>query len=192
MRRKHIAPVMIVSASVFVVGVTLAENDRFALNAPNGIAFSQFKDYETWDVIGSSVTDDAGGCGSSPEPGCIKSIVGNPVMIRAFKAGIPANGQSVPDGAMMAKIEWYKARDPSLAYGAIVPGKFMEVAFMVKDSKRFSETNGWGYATLKYDAASDTFRPFAGEAPDFHKTACHACHTVVSSRDFVFTQYEKR
>ena len=133
MRRKHIAPVMIVSASVFVVGVTLAENDRFALNAPNGIAFSEFKDYETWDVIGSSVTDDAGGCGSSPEPGCIKSIVGNTVMIRAFKAGIPANGQSVPDGAMMAKIEWYKARDPSLAYGAIVPGKFMEVAFMVKE-----------------------------------------------------------
>ena len=86
MWRKHIAPVMIVSASVFVVGVTLAENDRFALNAPNGIAFSEFKDYETWDVIGSSVTDDAGGCGSSPEPGCIKSIVGHPVMIRAFKA----------------------------------------------------------------------------------------------------------
>ena len=45
---------------------------------------------------------------------------------------------------MMAKIEWHKARDPALAYGAIVPGKFMEVAFMVKDSKRFSETNGWG------------------------------------------------
>ena len=192
MRRKHIAPVVIVSASVFVVGVTLAENDRFALNAPNGIAFSEFKDYETWDVICSSVTDDAGGCGSSPEPGCIKSIVGNPVMIGAFKAGIPANGQSVPDGAMMAKIEWYKARDPSLAYGAIVPGQGMEVEFLVKDSKRFSETNGWGYATLKYDAASDTFRPFAGEAPDFHKTACHTCHTVVNARDFVFTQYQKR
>ena len=94
-KRKHIASVMLVSASVFVVGVTLAENDRFALNAPNGIAFSEFKDYETWDVIGSSVTDDAGGCGTSPEPGCIKSIVGNPVMIGAFKAGIPANGQSV-------------------------------------------------------------------------------------------------
>jgi len=51
------------------------------------------------------------------------------------------------------------------------PGKFMEVAFMVKDSRRFAETNGWGYATLKHDAASDTFRPFAGEAPDVHKTA---------------------
>jgi hypothetical protein len=38
---------------------------------------------------------------------------------------------------------------------------------MVKDSKRFPETNGSGYATLKYDAVSDTFRPFAGEAPDF-------------------------
>jgi Cytochrome P460 len=192
MKHHSIAAMVTASAMLFVVGVTRAENDRFALKAPNGIAFSEFKGYEAWDVIGSAVADDAGGCGSSPEPGCIKSIVGNPVMIGAFKAGIPANGQSVPDGAMMAKIEWYKARDTSLAYGAIVPGRFMEVAFMVKDSRRFPETNGWGYATLKYDAASDTFKPFAGEAPDFHKTACHACHTAVNSRDFVFTQYQKR
>jgi hypothetical protein len=192
MNRQLIASIVVVSASISVAGITLAENDRFALNAPNGIAFSEMRGYESWDVIGSSVTDDGGGCGSSPNPGCIKSIVGNPVMINALKAGIPSNGQLVPDGAMMAKIEWFKARDPSLAYGATVPGKFMEVAFMMKDSKRFPQTDGWGYATLKYDADTDTFKAFAGEAPDYHKTACHGCHTAVKSRDFVFTKYQKR
>src|SRR5262245_4924949 len=139
MRRIHIASVMIAAASIFVVhsvqtmgqgmgkmeGGAVAARDRFALRAPNGIAFSEFKGYESWDVIGSSVTDDGGGCGSSPDPGCIKSIVGNTVMIKALKAGIPSNGKAVPDGAKMAKIEWFKARDPSLAYGAIVPGKFI-------------------------------------------------------------------
>jgi len=183
MNRQLIASIVVVSASISVAGITLAENDRFALNAPNGIAFSEMRGYESWDVIGSSVTDDGGGCGSSPNPGCIKSIVGNPVMINALKAGMPSNGQLVPDGAMMAKIEWFKARDPSLAYGATVPGKFMEVAFMMKDSKRFPQTDGWGYATLKYDADTDTFKAFAGEAPDYHKTACHGCHTAVKSRE---------
>jgi len=73
---------------------------------------SEFKGDKTWNVIGSSVTDDAGGCGSSPKRGCIKSIVGNRVMICSFKAGIPANGPSVPDGAMMARSKWYEAATP--------------------------------------------------------------------------------
>ena len=78
-------------------------------------------------------------------------VVSNAVMIKAHKDGTPANGKSVPDGAMMAKIEWQKARDPALAYGTFVPGALAEVAFMMKDSKRFPQTNGWGYATFKPD-----------------------------------------
>jgi hypothetical protein len=61
---------------------------------------------------------------------------------------------------------------------------------MVKDAMRFPDTNGWGYATFRYDAASDTFKPF-GDSPAFAKT-CHACHTLVKARDFVFTSYAKR
>jgi hypothetical protein len=122
--------------------------------------------------------------------GCIKSILGNPVMIKAFSQGIPVNGKSVPDGAAMTKIEWQKHRDPTLPYGATVPGTLMEVAFMLKDSKRFPDTNGWGYATFRYDAASDTWKAF-GDSPAFAKT-CHGCHTVVKAHDFVFTKYPKR
>lgn len=180
--------VTVFAASIFAAGLTIAE-DRFSLTSPNGISFSEFKDYESWAVIGSSMPDDAGGCGSSPEPGCIKSILGNAAMIRAYQEGIPTNGEAVPDGAAMAKVEWQKAREVT-PYAVTVPGTFMEVAFMVKDSKRFPATDGWGYATFKYDVTSNTFRTF-GETAAF-ANACHGCHTIVKGNDFVFTTYPKR
>jgi hypothetical protein len=189
MKPRYIASMLIASATVLSAGITLAQ-DRFALKSPNGIAFSEFEGYEKWQVIASAMADDASGCGSSPEPGCIKSIVGNAAAIRGYEAGIPANGQPVPDGAMFAKIEWYKHHVVEV-YGATVPGKLMEVAFMVKDSKRFPDTDGWGYATLAYDEASNTFKP-KGDGAAFGKAECHSCHTIVKSRDFLFTKFPKR
>ena len=63
---------------------------------------------------------------------------------------------------------------------------------MVKDSKRFPDTDGWGYAEFLYDAASDTFAT-PGNGPAFAKTTCHQCHTTgAKARDFVFTSYAKR
>ena len=121
--------VAVVAVVLFVAGITLAAQDRFALKTPNGIAFSEFKDYEAWQVIAPALPDDAGGCGLSPAPGCIKAIVGNPVMIEAYKAGIPANGRSVPDGAAMAKLEWQKGHPAASAYRVTVPGAFSEVSF---------------------------------------------------------------
>jgi hypothetical protein len=180
---------VIASASICIVGIALAAQDRFSLKAPNGITLSEFKGYEAWQLIGASMPDDAAGCGSSPEPGCIKAILGNPVMIKAYTDGIPFNGQSVPDGAIMAKLEWQKKREAS-AYAVTVPGTFMEAGFMLKDAKRFPETNGWGYATFRYDASSDTWKAF-GDSPDFAST-CHACHTIVQAHDYVFTEYPKR
>ena len=190
MNRQQILACLITAASVCVVGVVLAAQDRFTLKVPNGIAFAEFKGYETWQVIAPSQPDDAGGCGSAPSPGCIKAILGNPAMIKAFADGIPANGRAVPDGAMMAKVEWAKKREPGPPYAVMVPGPLIEVSFMVKDSKRFPDTNGWGYATFNHNASSGAWTPF-GESPAFANT-CHACHTRVKSRDFVFTGYGQR
>ena len=189
MKRQHIAALVIASASILVVG-TLAAQDKYTLKSPSGISFSEFKGYEAWQAVAVSQPDDAGGCGTSPAPGCIKVIVGNPAMVKAYGNGIPANGNVVPDGAALAKIEWQKARYPGAPYPVTVPGQYAEVAFMLKDSKRFSKTNGWGYATFKYDAASKTFKPF-GDSPEFVNT-CHACHTIVKARDFVYTSYAIR
>ncbi len=91
--------------------------------------------------------------------------------------------------AAMAKIEWSKNRNAT-PYGVTVPGPLSEVSFMVKDSKRFPDTNGWGWATFRHDTASDTFKPF-GDSAAFAKT-CQECHTLVKVRDFVFTDSAKR
>ena len=192
MKRQHITALMIVSTSMLVVSVMLAAQgqDRFTLKAANGIAFSEFRGYDAWETIATSQPDDAGGCGTSKD-GCTKVILGNPVMIKAYKAGIPANGQPVPDGAAIAKVEWAKVRNDASPYGVTVPGAQREVAFMLKDSKRFPETNGWGYATFQYDAASNTFKPHS-DNPNFSRT-CHSCHTRgAKGRDYVYTSYAHR
>ena len=193
MMRQFITSIATVTASIFVVGITLAAQDRYTLKSPSGIAYSEFKGYETWQAVAASQPADAGGCGSAPPPGCIKVITGNATMIKAYMDGIPANGKPVPDGAVLAKIEWQKKleRPPATAYEVTVPGTYSEVTFMLKDSKRFPKTDGWGYASFRYDAKSDRYTAF-GDKPDFVNT-CHACHTAfVKARDFVFTDFPKR
>jgi hypothetical protein len=192
MKRRSVALLAFASLSVSVVAVGLAfgAQDRFTLKSPNGISFATFKGYEKWQMIASSQADDHTGCGASPDPGCIKSILGNPALVKAYAAGIPENGKPFPDGAMFAKIEWSKARNDAAPYGVTVPGKLAEVAFMMKDAKRFASTNGWGYATFKYDDATSTWRTH-GENADF-ALACDSCHTKVKARDFVYTSYGKR
>ena len=175
---------------VAVANFVLAAEDRFTLTSPNGIAFSEFQGYESWPLVAPSQPNDAGGCGASPAPGCIKTILGNPVMIQAYHDGVPANGEAVPDGAVMAKVEWAKQADAGPPYAATVPGALSAVSFMVKDRRRFPETGGWGYATFKYDDASASWQAL-GDAPTF-ANRCHACHAVVRARDFVFTRYAHR
>jgi hypothetical protein len=189
MKRQHIAATAIISSSLLVAGSGIAAEDKWALKSLSGISFSEFKGYDSWAMIGSSQPDDASGCGTSPAPGCIKSIVGNAALVKAYKAGIPDNGKPVPDGAAFAKIEWAKARQ-TVPYGVTLPGNLAEVSFMLKDSQRFPKTNGWGYATFQYDAKTDTWTS-KGDNPDF-VNACHGCHTVVKTRDWVFTHFAKR
>jgi hypothetical protein len=189
-KRRHLAVMAIGSASLVVAGVTLAAQDRYALTAPSGIAFSEFKGYELWQMVGASQADDGSGCGTSPDPGCIKVILGNPAMMKGYAERVPDNGKPVADGAVLTKIEWAKASNAEAGYGMTVPGKLAEVAFMVKDARRFPDTDGWGYASFTYDADSDAWKA-KGDAPDFVQ-ACHGCHTIVKARDFVFTHYPKR
>ena len=190
MDRQHVTTLVVLAASVSVVSAVLAQpQDRYTLTAANGIAFSEFRGYDAWQLIATSQPDNASGCGTS-KVGCMKAILGNPAMIQAYRDGIPANGNAVPDGAALAKIEWLQEHDEK-PYGVTVPGTQTEMSFMVKDSKRFPETNGWGYATFEYDAASDSFKP-ATTNPSFAR-ACHACHVRgAKARDFVYTKYAQR
>jgi hypothetical protein len=176
MNRRQLAASLIVAASTFAVSLTIAAQDRLSVKVPDGLALSEFKGYDAWQTIAPSQTDDG-----------IKSILGNSVMINAYKAGIPDNGKAVPDGAMMAKLEWSRKSNTASPYAVQVPDKYLTAAFMVKDSKRFAASGGWGYAKFTYDAASDTFKP-SGTG-----TGCgYTCHTRVKTRDYVFTSYARR
>jgi hypothetical protein len=161
---------------------TLAQTgqDRFTLKSPNGIAFSEFRGYDTWQDVAVSQTDDG-----------IKVIVANPAMMKAYNDGAPENGKPFPDGSMIAKIEWTKEQNPASPYAVTVPGTLKSVAFIEKDSKRFADTNGWGYAQLLHDSKTSTFKPY-GDNATFGKTVCHACHTTVKDRDYIFTAHPKR
>ena len=95
----------------------------------------------------------------------------------------------------MAKIHWNPKKNESAPGQPTVPGALHDVDFMVKDSKRFADSGGWGWAAFNYEAAVDTFVPAtAGDNPPQGNDAkCgFACHTIVKNRDYVFTEYGKR
>jgi len=182
MKRQHIASIGIVSALISIAGLAFAQ-DKYSVKVPGGLAFSEFKGYESWQFISLSHTDKA-----------VAVILGNPAMIKAFQAGIPANGKPVPDGAKMAKIHW-RPKPNQFFPTATVPGQQFNLDFMVKDSKRFADSGGWGYAVFDYNAATDKFTPgdLSGTPPQGNDAKCgFACHTAAKARDFVFTEYPKR
>jgi hypothetical protein len=122
-------------------------------------------------------------------------ILGNPAMIEAYKAGIPENGKPFPDGARMAKIHWNAKKAESEPGQPLVPGTLHDVDFMVKDTKRFGDSGGWGWGAFEYDATSDTFRPAgtSDKPPQANDAKCGlACHTIVKDRDYVFTRFPQR
>jgi len=164
-------------------GFAMSAQDKYTVKVPGGLALSEFRGYEGWQAISFSRNEKVAAV-----------ILGNPVMIDAYKAGIPANGKPVPDGAKMAKIHWAPKQNEFFP-DTTVPGTLLNVDFMVKDSKRFADSGGWGWAVFDYNAASDTFTPgtTAGMPPQGNDAKCgFTCHTRVKARDYVFTEYGKR
>jgi hypothetical protein len=166
-----------------VVPTGLLSQAKYTVKVPGGLAFAEFRGYEGWQLVSISEGN-----------GLIAAILANPVMIDAYRAGIPANGQSFPDGSKMAKVHWNPTKLTSFP-SATVPGSQHDVDFMAKDGKRFADSGGWGYAFFKYDSAGRTFTPATtADVPSQANDAkCgFACHTVVKTRDYVFTDYQSR
>ena len=173
-----------VALLALVTGAATTVQDKNAVAVTGGLGFAEFSGYEKWETINVSQ--------SGP---MIAVIVGNPAMIDAYAAGHPANGKPFPDGARMAKIHWTATKKTSTPGQPIVGGAQQDVDFMVKDSKRFADSGGWGYAVFDYNAPSDTFTPgtTTGTPPQGNDAKCgFACHTAAKTRDYVFTEYGKR
>jgi hypothetical protein len=87
-----------VSLLAFLGGGAISAQDagqaKYNVRVPNGLAFSEFTGYESWQTVSISQSER------------LALIVANPVMINAYQSGIPANGKPFPDGAKMAKVHW--------------------------------------------------------------------------------------
>ena len=185
MKSKRTLTSVSIAVVLAVVGGTAgSEQDKYAVQVPDGLAFAEFKGYETWQVVSVSHPAGAEGMGDTET---LNVIVANPVMIDAYAAGIPGNGKPFPDGAKAAKIQDIPKKSAEAPFTVSIPERLKEVAFMLKDSKRFPESGGWGYALCDYDPASDGFTPQGTGA-----TCGAACHTIAKANDFVFTAYGKR
>jgi hypothetical protein len=184
MKSKSMLTIPIIAGLLALVGgLAISAQDKYTLKVPNGLSFSEFKGYESWQLV--SISQDG------PH---VAAVLANPVMIKAYLAGVPGNGKPFPDGARMAKVHWVPKKLETFP-AATVPGTQHDVDFMVKDSKRFADSGGWGYAVFDYNAASDTFTPgtMADKPPQGNDAKCgFTCHTTVKTKDYVFTEYGHR
>jgi len=166
------------AAFAFLVAAVVYAQDKYSLKSPSGIAFSDFRGYEDWAVASTARTDQV-----------LKAIVANPVMIKAYKAGTPGNGQPFPEGSKIVKIQWKPKKSTEAPFVVDVPDVLAQVFVMEKDSKRFPKNGGgWGYAVFNYEAASNKFTA----DPKSPSDCGNACHTAVKAKDYIFHPYQKR
>jgi hypothetical protein len=128
--------------------------------------------YRDWKLI--SVAHEAGNLND------LRAVLGNDVAIDAYREGkLP-----LPDGSIIARLAWsyVPSEENNKVFGreqSFVPGLATNVQFMVKDSKKYASTGGWGFAQFK-DGKPD---------PKADLNTCFPCHVPVKERDYVFTKY---
>lgn len=144
--------------------LTIASNTPVS---PNGIPL--YTKYRNWEVIAPSYREDKNH---------IRLIFGNPTAIKALKANI----RPFPDGTVMVKVAWNAAKHPKFPV-ATIPDSFSQVEFMIKDSTKYKETGGWGFARF----VGNELKPYGKDAGFVQE--CFGCHQPVKANDFVFTGY---
>jgi hypothetical protein len=153
-----VAAFVVVSSAFTAVRAAEESSPVFGVTIPSG--------YRQWELIAPS---------HSPPFDELRGILGNPVAMAAYRAGI----LPFPDGAVLAKLSWKHV--PSDEFPAdFVPGASTTIQFMVKDSNKYAVTGGWG------------FGKFVGGKPvgEAEHKACFACHEAnVKGHDFVFTRF---
>ena len=117
---------VVISASAIVLavlgGVAFAAQDKYTVKVPGGLAFSEFRGYESWQAVAISHSENA-----------VALILANPAMIDAYRAAVPGNGKPFPDGSKMTKIHWDPKKSETAPSPTTVPGALQNVDFMVKD-----------------------------------------------------------
>jgi len=104
----------------------------------------------------------------------LRVVLGNDIAVRAYRSG----ALPFPDGSVLVKLAWKEVQSPDFA-SATIPGAATTVQVMVKDSKRYAASGGWGFGRFIDGVPTDEAQ---------HRT-CFACHEArVKDRDYVFTR----
>lgn len=179
------APMVLLVAVVFSSSSDSSENSLEPSKVMHGIQRSDYGDFEKkWKLVTVRFRRDTGElrftyANDSAWKHLKKLTQKNDSRPNDSKTG-PA--ESYPAGAVFAKVGIATAEDPAFVSSA-VPSGVRRVQFMVRDEKRFAETDGWGYAL--FDAAGNTFPGDLKQA----SMACAACHKLVPDRSYVFSQF---
>lgn len=138
-------------------------------NKMHGYLFSEFKNfYNEWNLVTVRYRQDTHE---------MRFTYANPIAWKALQEG----GKLYPKGSMFAKIGFITNEDPAFA-SSLVPSGAKRYQFMIKDTEKFPDTEGWGY--LLFNGKGRTFPGNPIEA----SKACAACHRIVPDRGFVFSQ----
>lgn len=107
----------------------------------------------------------------------LRAVIGNAAAVRAYKDGrLP-----FPDGSILVKLAWKHTQSPDFA-PASVPGQATTVQVMIKNSRKYAATGGWGFGRFIDGKPVD----------DAQHETCFPCHEArVKARDFVFTRYAR-
>lgn len=136
----------------------------------SGIKFEDVKDMqEKWSFVTTTYREDKHE---------LRFMYANAIAHKVFQNDLP----TFPEGSMVGKVAYYSLGDLSFP-ASKVPTNIKRYQVMIKDSKRFKETDGWGYAI--FDRYGNAF-------PENHKEVsrdCHACHKIVEDRDYIFAQF---
>jgi hypothetical protein len=133
MKSRSIPVITIAALLAALGGMAVAAQDKYTVQVPGGLAFSEFRGYEDWQVVAVSQPE---------EPEVLNVIVANPVMVEAYRAGVPGSGKPFPDGSKIAKIAWKPKESAESPFPVKVPDTLRGIGFIVKDSTRFSDTGG--------------------------------------------------
>jgi hypothetical protein len=132
--------------------------------SPNGIEYNA--DFKNWKVIGMSTLID----------NSIRVIYGNDIAVKAIQE---ENFHPWPNGSAVAKAVFKQTKK---ANGEIVPGDFVNMQYMVKDGKQYTETEGWGFAKFNGQELKPT-----GKTALFAKQSCISCHRqLAESTGYLF------
>ncbi len=163
--RHHATTVVVLLAAAGILFSALpVATAADTIAAPSGVTIP--KGYRNWQVIAPSQRDDTDE---------IRVILGNNIAMKAFRT----NTLPFPDGTILAKLAWKRVKSAEFPK-TFVPGVAPRIEFMVKDSKKYSSTGGWGFGRFIEGKPADA---------QVHAT-CFPCHQAnVKDHDFVFTRY---